>query len=380
MRIGIDARSFGVSKGTGIGRYVQELIKNLEKLDHKNDYVIFLRKDNFNLYQPRSKNFSKVLADVPWYSVKEQVILPSIFNSQKLDLLHVPSFNVPLLYGGKVIVTIHDLTLLNFGGRDSSNLSLLPYLVKRSGLQLSFWKVISIAAAILTPSQFVKGDLVKTFGLNPKKIFVTYEAGTLAGKGRTAEERKVEDVLGKYQITAPYFIYVGNVYPYKNISRLLGAVKILNEEMGFDARLVLVGKIDRFAERLGQEIVRRGVLRYVLMTGYVPDTDLIDLYRESAAYVHPSLSEGFGLGSVEAMSLGVPVVQSNASCLPEIGGDAALYFDPLNERDMAEKIAEILKNKKLRDKLSEKGPQRVKMFSWEKMAKETLKVYEKVLG
>src|SRR3990172_10826079 len=101
MRIGIDARSFGTGRATGIGRYVQELIQNLEKLDHGNQYVIFLRKENFNIYQPRSKNFSKVLADVPWYGVKEQVILPGIFNAQKLDLLHVPHFNAPIFYGGR---------------------------------------------------------------------------------------------------------------------------------------------------------------------------------------------------------------------------------------------------------------------------------------
>ena len=379
MRIGIDARSFGTGMATGIGRYVQELIQNLEKLDRKNQYVIFLRKENFNLYQPRSKNFSKVLADVPWYGVKEQVLLPAIFSSQGLDLMHFPNLNVPLLYSGKFVVTIHDSILLNLSGRDASTLPLPVYLIKKLGLRLSFWKAATKSSAILTPSKFVKDDLSKSFKLNPEKFFVTYESGNLAGKGRTDEERKIENVLERYKVTPPFFTYIGNLYPHKNISRLLDAIKILNEDLRRDAQLVLVGKHDAFAARLAGEIIRKGVLKYVLMAGYMPDADYADLLKESAAYVHPSLSEGFGLGSVEAMSLGVPVVQSNASCLPEICGDAALYFDPYDPKDMAAKLAKILGNERLRKQLSKKGLARAKRFSWEKMAKETLKVYEKVL-
>jgi len=378
MRIGIDARSLGPGGGTGIGRYVQELVKNLEKIDKKNDYVVFLRKENFNLYTPRNKNFSKVLADVYWYGISEQLVLPRILASQNLDLLHVPSFNVPLLYSGKFVVTIHDLTLLRFMSKEASTLPLPLYLLKRLGLRISFWKATSGALAIVTPSKFVKDDLSKSFDLDPRKIFVTYEAGNLADKEWDKLGRNVGNVVAKYKITPPYFVYVGNVYPYKNVSRLLDAIKILNEDLSFNAQLVLVGKHDAFAERLRREIVRKDVLKYILMIGYVPDTDLTSLYRGSAAYVQPSLSEGFGLGSVEAMSLGVPVVQSNTSCLPEIGGGAALYFDPLDAQDMAEKLAEILRNKELSGRLSRNGLKRAKIFSWEKMAKETLEVYRRV--
>jgi len=378
MRIGIDARIWG-SSSRGVGRYVQNLVENLENVDRKNQYFIFLREPGFNSYQPKNKNFHKVLADVTWYGVKEQVMMPGIFSASNLDLLHVPHFNVPLLYQGKMVVTIHDLTMLKFGGRETSTLSAPIFLIKRAGLRFILQDAAQRAAAVVTFSQFVKDDIVKTFGIPAKKIFVTYEAGILAGKGRADREREIENVLGKYRITKPYFLYVGAFYPHKNVDRLVEAVKILNEKLKKPTQLVLAGRKDDFLERVVRRALGAGALRYISLTDHVTDADLVDLYREAEAYVQPSLSEGFGLQTVEAMELGVPVVQANASCLPEIGGKAALYFDPLSPQDIAEKLAKVLGNNPLKKKLVAAGLKRAKDFSWEKMARETLKVYEKVL-
>ena len=378
MRIGIDARIWG-SPSRGVGRYIQNLVENLEKIDRKNQYFIFLREHGFNSYQPENKNFHKVLADVTWYGAKEQVMMPGIFSASNLDLLHVPHFNVPFLYQGKMVVTIHDLTMLKFGGRETSTLPAPIFLIKRAGLRFILQDAAQRAAAVITFSQFVKDDIVKTFGIPAKKISVTYEAGILAGKGRADRERKVEDVLGKYRITKPYFLYVGAFYPHKNVDRLVEAVKILNEKMKKPSQLILAGRKDAFLERVVRKALEVGALKYISLTDHVTDADLIDLYREAEAYVQPSLSEGFGLQTVEAMALGVLVVQSNTSCLPEIGGEAALYFDPDDSRDIADKLAKVLGNKKFRQGLVKKGLARAKDFSWEKMARETLKVYESVL-
>jgi len=376
MRIGIDARLWG-PYGRGVGRYVENLIKNLEKIDRKNEYVIFLREQNFGLYQPRNKKFSKVLLDVPWYTAREQAVLPSFFSAQRLDLLHVPHFNVPILYSGKTVSTIHDLTMLKFGGKRTTTRSLPVYLLKRSGLQAILGAAARKSAAVITPSKFVRDEVVQTFGISPKKVSVTYEAGVLAGKERTPQEKQVERVLGKYKIVPPYFLYVGGFYPHKNLDRLLRAVKLLNEELGKEAELVMVGSEDDFRKKLMQQALEIGALKYLVFTGYVTDADLVDLYQKSEALVQPSLSEGFGLPTVEAMSLGTPVVQSETSCLPEIAGKAALYFDPYKPRDMAEKMGKILGSKSLRSRLSKAGLKRSEDYSWEKMAKETLKVYEK---
>jgi len=376
MRIGIDARIWGSAAGRGVGRYVQSLVENLEKIDRKNQYFIFLREKGFNSYQPKNKSFYKVLADVPWYSAKEQIAMPSIFASSNLDLLHIPHFNVPFLYSKKMVVTIHDLTMLKFGGRETSTLPAPIFLAKRAGLRFILQDAVQRAAAVITPSQFVKNDVGKTFGIPAKKIFVTYEAGNLFGKGRVDREREIENVLGKYRITKPYFLYVGAFYPHKNVDRLVEAVKILNEKLKKPAQLVLTGGKDAFLERVVRHALAGGALRYISLTDHVTDADLIDLYLEAEAYVQPSLSEGFGLQTVEAMGLGVPVIQSNASCLPEIAKEAALYFDPNNPQDMAEKMAKLLTSGKLKAKLIQAGLKRSKEFSWERMAKETLKVYE----
>ena len=376
MRIGIDARIWG-SSSRGVGRYIQNLVENLEKVDRKNHYFIFLREPGFNSYQPKNKNFHKVLADVPWYGAKEQVMMPGIFSASNLDLLHVPHFNVPLLYQGKMVVTIHDLTMLKFGGRETSTLPAPIFYAKRAGLRLVTESAARRSAAVIVLSQFVKDDVAKTFGITAKKIFVTYEAGILAGKGRADREREIENVLEKYRITKPYFLYVGAFYPHKNVDRLTEAIKILNEKLKKPAQLVLAGGKDVFLERIVRKALEGGALRYISLTDHVTDADLIDLYLEAEAYVQPSLSEGFGLQTVEAMALGVPVVQSNASCLPEIGGDAALYFDPYNPRDIAEKLSQVLGKPAVRQKLIEKGRARAKEFSWEKMARETLEVYRK---
>ncbi|HEB13885.1 MAG TPA: glycosyltransferase family 1 protein [candidate division WWE3 bacterium] len=376
MRIGIDARFLG-PQGIGLGRYTQELVQNLEKIDKKNEYVVFLRQENFDLYRPKNKNFKKVLADVRWYTLKEQLVLPGVFSRENLDLLHVPHFNIPIFYRGKKVVTIHDIIKHKHGGRAATTRAYPIYLLKQLVYRFVISNAAKTASAIITPSKFVKDKVAKTFGVSPKKIYVTYEAGTLTAKERTSVEKKVERVLGKYNISKPYLLYVGNVYHYKNVSRLLDAIKILNEEKGKNVQLVLVGARDVFRQRLEREIVEKGVLKYVVLTGYVTDADLVDLYKEAEAYVQPSLSEGFGLTSVEAMSLGTPVVEADASCLPEVAGDAALYFDPYSPRDIVEKLAKVLGNKKLRESLSKKGLKRAKDFSWERMARETIKVYEK---
>ena len=382
MRIGIDARFFG-PEGTGIGRYTQKLIENLEKIDPstgsgqaKNEYVIFLRKENFNLYHPANTNFHKDLADIPWYGVKEQILLPTIFGKEKLDLLHVPHFNVPIFYRGKFVITIHDLIKNEWGGTEATTRGPLEYRVKRLGYNFVIRCAVHRARAIITPSNYVKDRLMELFKVNPAKIIVTYEAGAISRGGRTAAERKVEDVLGRLRVTKPYFLYVGNVYPYKNVGRLLEAVKILNEKLNKRVQLVLVGARDVFRERLKREIVEKDALKHVVLTGYISDPDLVDLYQGAEAYVQPSLSEGFGLTSVEAMSLGTPVVEAKASCLPEIAGDAALFFDPYDPKDMAEKLRRILGDEGLRQKLAKRGLARAKRYSWETMARQTLSVYE----
>lgn len=377
MRIGIDAR-FAGPEGTGLGRYVTELVANLEKLDEENRYVIFLRKNNFDQVFLTNNNFEKALADVSWYGLEEQIRLPYIFSSHNLDLLHVPHFNVPVFYPGKFIVTIHDLIKSEFAGLSSTTRLPFIYFFKHLGYEVVIRIATSRAKKILVPSESISKKLQNTLSVPKEKIVVTYEAASLTDskwkQSFSASQRKMQNaksVLEKYQIKKPYLLYVGNAYPYKNLERLFLALKKLPKNLSF------VNPCSRsaFYDRLGEKADELGLSERVILPGYVPDDDLVVLYKEAEAYVFPSLSEGFGMPGLDALSCGTPLICSAIPTLKEVYGDAAWYFDPYSDDDMTQKIKEVLKDKNLRETLIRKGRERMQKYSFLKMAKETLAVY-----
>ncbi len=369
MRIGIDARFFG-PLGKGLGRYTQKLVENLEKIDTENEYFVFLRKENWDQYQPAAGNFKKVLADIPWYSLREQIQMPRLLDKYRLDLAHFPHFNVPIRWKGNFVVTIHDLILLRYPTRRASTLSPLIYLLKK----IAYWTVIKHAVKkshkIIAVSEHTKKDILDHFGIEPGKISVTYESFDI---GQKAAEQSPEKVLAKYGIIKPYLLYVGNAYPHKNLERLVLVFRELVKKHPH-LQLVLAGREDYFYGRLKKFTADNWVKR-VVFTDFVPDEDLGMLYREALLYVFPSLYEGFGLPPLEAMSRSVPVASSNASCIPEILGEAAVYFDPTAMAQMAEVIERAVTDIELRKNLMAAGEKQIKKYSWKKMAKETLEIY-----
>lgn len=174
MRIGIDARFYG-PYGKGIGRYTQKLITHLEKIDYKNEYFIFLRKENFNLYKPNNPNFHRVLAEYPWYSLKEQIVFPFKLYSYKLDFVHFLHFNVPLLYKKPFIVTIHDLIHRKLS-KTASTLNFFLFYIKKVLYFIVMNSSIKRAKKIITVSLFSKNMILKHYNISPKKIIITYEA------------------------------------------------------------------------------------------------------------------------------------------------------------------------------------------------------------
>ena len=202
---------------------------------------------------------------------------------------------------------------------------------------------------------------------------MTYEAAD----EMIASERTPLDLAAR-GVTKPYFLYVGNAYPHKNLETLLVAFRRLRDEK-LEARLVLVGKSDYFHERIRAEAARLGLEKDVIFWGFAPDRELAELYRRARAYVFPSLLEGFGLPPLEAMRYGIPVAAAGNSCLPEVLGDAAAYFEPTDVADMARVMRRVFEDEALRRNLGEKGPRRVANFSWRRCAEETLKVYDHAL-
>ncbi|OGY27987.1 MAG: hypothetical protein A3F33_00550 [Candidatus Woykebacteria bacterium RIFCSPHIGHO2_12_FULL_43_10] len=374
MRIGIDARFLG-PEGTGIGRYVGHLLENLEKIDQENFYVVFLRKSNWHLFNPKSNNFTKVLADAKWYTLKEQILLPWVMSKAQLDIVHVPHFNIPILYRGKMVITIHDLIKSEFSSLSSTTRNRFVYGFKHKVYEWVIKRAAQKAQHILTPTQYIKSKVEKELGIEAEKITTTYEAADqkfFVWQKKKLSEGQIKQVLYRYNIKEPFLIYVGNAYPYKNLDKLLEAMTHLNPKI----QLVNPCVRSAFYDRLAGKVHRLGLEHRVILPGFVPDADLAILYRRAEAYVFPSLSEGFGLPAIEAMASGLPVVCSNIPVLKEVCGEAALYFDPYDAESIARAVNKVIEDQDLRDLLVKKGFACSKQYSWERTAKQTLSVYE----
>lgn len=374
MRVGIDCRMWSQS---GVGRYIRNLVFNLQKLDKRNDYFIFFLRKDFNSFS-FNRNFIKVQANFGWYGLVEQLKFPKLLNQYSLDLVHVPHFNVPFFYSGKYIVTIHDLIHQHFKMERVTTLYPLIYRAKQFGYNKVFKNALDKSQKILVPSNFVKGQLMDEWSVDQKRIVVTHEAveGQLIAIATGCTQIKINKVLQKFNIKQPFLFYVGNAHPHKNVEGLIAA--FLQLKLKFDSlKLVLSGHDHYFWQRVKKDYQHKDII----YTGYITDEQLVALYKGAKVFVMPSFEEGFGIPILEAMALSCPVVSSNAGALKEVGADAALYFDPNNQEDMVEKISLLCHpegsdgSNNLREQLIEKGKKRYKEFSWEKLAKQTLKVY-----
>lgn len=372
MRIGIDARFFG-TLGKGLGRYTQQLIEHLEEADTENEYVIFLRQENFDAYVPKNSNFTKALADIPWYSWREQIIFPKILAWYRLDLMHFTHFNVPLLYRRPFVLTVHDLILFHFPTFRATTRSIFVYGIKYLAYRLILRSALRRALCVLAVSRFTKRDIEEHFPFSRGKIVITYQAATALGSCFESSMHP-ESFLEKCGILKPYFLYVGNAYPHKNLERLLLAFSTLRKN---NAQLVLVGKEDYFYRRLRRFAEKKNVSR-VVFTGEVTDEELAFLYQSAVAYVFPSLYEGFGLPPLEAMAQGTPVLSSSVTAMPEILGSAARYFNPKKVESIAASLRYALCKNAFRERFSGEGLKRVQKFSWETLAQETKNVYDRV--
>lgn len=378
MRIGIDARLYGLEHA-GLGRYTMKLVDELLKVDKKNDYVLFMTTKHADEYRNK-KRVKVVVADVPIYSIGEQTVLPFIFAREKLDFLHVPHFNAPLFYPGKLILTVHDLIKHQSKGPETTTRTRWLYYFKRFGYLALTKAIVQKAVHILVPSNFVKEDIINRLRVPAGKITVTYEAVSGSIKEVVLSPEEKIKLLNQYQLTQPFVVYTGSVYPHKNVDVLLQAIEKHNQNREVDLQLALICSRSVFWERLNQKIQEKGLQNWIKMLGFVEDEDVSKIYSLAFALVHPSKMEGFGLTGLEAMSVGLPVISSNASCLPEVYGDAAIYFNPNDSDDLVSCLETLIKDQELRDNMATKGYLQARKYSWNKMAKETLAVYKQLFS
>jgi len=358
----IDARI--ISSTTG--RYVERLLYYLEKFDTRNRYTVLVRKKDESYWRPTNPNFTIEIADYAPYTFREQYGLLRQLNSYNADLVHFTQVHQPVFYRRPKVSTIHDFTLLNTYNPDKN---WFIFRFKQLVGKIVFRQVARSSQAIVCPTDYTREELLRRYTIDPSKVITTH----LAGEMRTTAVSSYPGI----KKDEPFIMYVGQQSEYKNIARLGDAhQKLLLAHPTL--KLVLVGKIDSTAKR-NQAYFEHKTYKNIIFTGFTEDDQLNWLYKHAAAYVFPSRMEGFGLPGIEAMIMGTPVVSSNATCLPEVYEDAALYFDPLDTDDMVTKIDKVLTDKRLQSSLIKKGFAQAGKFSWEKTAKQTLAVYYSIL-
>ncbi|PJC37270.1 hypothetical protein CO046_01270 [Candidatus Peregrinibacteria bacterium CG_4_9_14_0_2_um_filter_53_11] len=371
-RIGIDARFY--SRHFGIGRYVYELVQNVTTLDTENEYVVFLNQPNYDEFIPSRPGVTKVLADAPHYSLREQLSFVKKLKAARLDLMHFTHFNAPILYRGPSVVTIHDLTLSMYPERRFNGT------LRRWAYDLIISSVAHRSRHIIAVSNNTKHDIVNFLRIPEEKISVVYP-GVGEEFKPTEDPAAVADLRERLDLKKPYLLYAGVWRSHKNLINLIRAFSLLKAKHDFPGLLAITGLPDpRYAE-VTQAVHHYGLNDDVRFVGRVSEEDLILLYNGALSYVIPSLYEGFGLPALEAFACGTPVCASKTSCLPEVCGEGnALFFDPHDPTNIAETLDTLIKDPQLQATLRERGLARAREFSWDTMARSVLEIYNKALS
>ncbi len=361
-KILIDARWYGLEQ-RGIGRYVKEMIDGLVKYQNSFDIVLIVSKNNFDIVP---KGFQKVIAKSRWYTLYEQIEIPRIIEKIKPDIFHATHINVPLLCSVPYIVTVHDLQLLRIADQRATTLPKPIFYIKTVLAKYIVSRAIKFADKIIAVSKFTADEITALVKHRHGHIYKILEGTT-----SMSLKNYRPNLLNSLKITKPFFIYCGAAYPHKNVELLIDAFVFFNQQNENRYQLVLVGKIDYFYQRIQNQTFNHDVI----FTGFLPDNDLMYLYKQCLSFVIASVYEGFGLSPLEAQACGAPVLSARAGSLPEVLGDSALYFD--NKRDdMVLKMEEMVNNDDLRTDLINKGYKNNTRFSWQTMVDEIVELYK----
>lgn len=383
MRIGIDARSMlNPEKGDaiGIGHYTYQLIRHLLKNDNENEYVIFF---DFRVREKDVKKFTRPNVQIKYFPFSDyKKYLPVAYSEllglatlqkEKLDVLHsMSAFNrLPSGYRGKTVVTFHDMSMFKVP-------QALPS-VKRTRNKTVARLMAKRADKIIAVSQSLKDDVENFLKVPAGKAQVVYSG---------IDERFYENegagsakVISKYDISKKYILFLGTLEPSKNITRLLEAFAKFKQQQKktsnkFEYQLVLAGKKGWLSGEYQQIIKDLGLVKDVVFTGYVIGDELVPLFRNAEFFVMPSLYEGFGMTALEAFATETPAILSNVASLPELGGEAAMFVNPLSATEIAEAMAKMADDASLRGQYKSAGLAQAKKFDWDKTALQTLEIYK----
>ncbi len=390
----IDARIIG----TGTGVYAEGILDQLQKLDSENEYIVILDPEvkwhvsAYNFREYRSKNTARN----QMFFIRGNLNLAWEMYKLKADIFWGTFQHIPFFYFKKnTLITVHDLIQVRIKNPKNKaekkeawqknkkavikeKIRKLPFSLIPNSVLMSFLNFFSFklsvrrARHIFTPSNYVKKDVIDYFKLNPQKVSVTVNGGVILSDGE--EQVPVKKLVGK-----DFLLYVGTDFAHKNLNILVEVMDLLRDEKP-KLNLVFAGKKDRNYLSLEARAKELSLSDRVHVLGFVSAGEKIWLFKNAKLYVFPSLSEGFGIPALEAMAYELPVVASDKTAIPEVCGDAAIYFNPTDKNDIAKKILSTIDNTKLKAKLIKKGKERNKLFSWEDAAEVILDEFEKLSG
>ncbi len=378
MKIGIEGQRLYRKRKHGMDMVALELIKELQKLDKENEYVVFIKPDEDNrIFEPTS-NFKFVELGGGPYPTWEQFALPKAAKAEGCDMLHCTSNTAPLNPGIPLIITLHDIiymesiSLFKKGGTAYQKFGnmyrrfVVPRVMKKSD-------------KIITVSEFEKNRIREFFGFPPDddRLVAIYN-GVSEHFRKIEDEKELQRVKELYKLPDRFLFFLGNTDPKKNTKGTLKAFSDYLKKTGDDMYLVMLDFEQSELEKLLTEIGDKELINRIILTGYVVNTDLPAIYNLCKVFLYPSLRESFGIPMLEAMRCGAPVITSNTSSMPEVSGGAAHIIDPFKPEEITEGIIKILSDDAYRNKLIEKGFRQSAKFSWKNMAKKVLELYKTV--
>lgn len=371
MKIWIDGFEANVPQRLGSSQVAFELLKSLEKIDKANDYTIILASPPLDDLPRERLGWKYKILKIKKFKTYLALPLALFTAKEKPDIMFSPTHYTPIISPVKRVMMIFDLAYFRFP----------QYFKPRDLYQMKLWTKISVKSAthIITISKASSKDVQKYYSVKDDKITVAYPGFDSHTFHPIKEKKKIDEVLTKYGITGKYVLYIGTLQPRKNLLRLIEVFKKIE-----NLKLVIVGKTKGLGRQgwMYGDILEKpkelGIEDKVVFTGFAPTQDLPYLMSGAEVFILPSLWEGFGIPPLEAMAVGTPVIVSNVSSLPEVVGSAGVVVNPYSVGEIEQSIRTVAFDKKLQLKMSKAGLKQAQKFSWEKMAKSVLKVFEEV--
>lgn len=372
MKIAIEAQRIFRANKHGMDFVALETIRELQKMDHDNEYYIFVSPGEDRCLQP-SDNLHIIELKCPTYPLWEQIALPRAVAHIRPDLLHCTSNTAPVRCPAPLVLTLHDIIFLE--KRQSASKSLyqeMGWHYRRMVVP----RILPRCRKIITVSHFECRRIREALGLPENQITAVYNGYNPHFVPQTVQP----ETIRKYVDAGEYLFFLGNTDPKKNTPRVLKAYQLYLEQSERKLPLLIADLKEEFIDSILKEQRIEDIKSHLYFPGYIPNTDLPALYNGAFAFLYPSLRESFGIPMLEAMACGTPVIAGNTSAMPEIAGEGALLVDPLCAEDIADSLLSLERNKTAYEAQRTYGLERVKQFSWRKSAEALLEIYRNVGG